>query len=285
MTTPTTRSPAGPIDRRIESVYASLPPKSQRVADTVLDHLGEIATYSVGELAELSGTSQATVSRLFAALGFEDFAEVKAHVRALRTSGVPIGGTEATGATTLSEHLARETLTLQRLLETVGDDALQRAAEAIARAQSTLVIGYRNSYPVALHLRTALLQSRPHVTVHPQPGQSVGEELAQLTERDVVVVVGFRRRLSTFGELMRVLAASPATVMLFADSSARRYAGLADLWLECPLDSAGAFDSYAAAMSLVSVLADAVLEVASSAGTRRVSAVSSVYEELGELDG
>jgi DNA-binding MurR/RpiR family transcriptional regulator len=284
MTTPTTGSPGGPIDRRIERVYAELPPKSQRVADAVLDHLGEIASYSVAELARLSGTSQATVSRLFAALGFEDFAEVKAHVRGLRTSGVPISSTEAGGAPALSEHVARETRNLQRLVETLPDDTLDRAADVLARADSVLVVGYRNSYPVALHLRTALLQCRPRVSVHPQPGQSIGEELAQLTARDAVVVVGFRRRLSTFPDLMRVLAASPATVLLLADSSARRHAAAADLWLECPLESVGAFDSYAAAMSVVSVLADAVLDAGASAGNRRVSAISSVYEELGELD-
>ncbi|WP_434316072.1 MurR/RpiR family transcriptional regulator [Leifsonia sp. P73] len=284
MTTPTTSSTGGPIDRRIEMVYAQLPPKSQRVADTVLDHLGEIASYSVGELARLSGTSQATVSRLFASLGFDDFAEVKAHVRSLRTAGVPIGGTDAAGAPALSEHVARETRNLQRLLETISDDTLDRAVKTLANAESVLTIGYRNSYPVALHLRTALLQCRPRVSVHPQPGQSIGEEVAQLTEHDAVVVVGFRRRLSTFGELMRVLAATPATVLLLADSSARRYASLADLWLECPLESVGAFDSYATAMSLVSVLADAVLDAGASAGNRRVSAISSVYQELGELD-
>ncbi|MDN4597203.1 MurR/RpiR family transcriptional regulator [Leifsonia virtsii] len=284
MTTPTTRSPDGPIDRRIEKVYAELPPKSQRVADAVLDHLGDIASYSVSELAELSGTSQATVSRLFASLGFEDFAAVKAHVRGLRTAGVPISGTDTAGAAVLSEHVARETRNLQRLLETIHEETLQQAAKTLADADTVLTIGYRNSYPVALHLRTALLQCRPRVGVHPQPGQSLGEELAQLTERDAVVVVGFRRRLSSFGELMRVLAASPATVILLADSSARRYATLADLWLECPLESVGAFDSYAAAMSVVSVLADAVLDAGGSAGTRRVSAISSVYEELGELD-
>ena len=284
MTTPTTRSPGGSIDRRIERVYAQLPPKSQRVADVVLDHLGEIASYSVAELAGLSGTSQATVSRLFSSLGFEDFAAVKAHVRGLRTAGVPISGADAPGTPALSEHVARETRNLQRLLETIHDDTVQQAARTLADADTVLTVGYRNSYPVALHLRTALLQCRPRVGVHPQPGQSIGEELAQLTERDAVVVVGFRRRLSTFGELMRVLAASPATVILLADSSARRYATLADLWLECPLESVGAFDSYAAAMSVVSVLADAVLEAGASAGNRRVSAISSVYEELGELD-
>ncbi|WP_158866298.1 MurR/RpiR family transcriptional regulator [Leifsonia sp. AG29] len=282
MTTPTTSSPGGPIDRRIERVYADLPPKSQRVADVVLDHLGDIGTYSVGELAHLSSTSQATVSRLFSSLGFEDFAAVKAHVRALRTAGVPISSTVGAGA--LSEHVTRDTGNLQRLLEIIDDGVLERAAEALAHAESVLTIGYRNSYPVALHLRTALLQCRPHVSVHPQPGQSIGEELAQLTASDAVMVVGFRRRLSTFGELMRVVAASPATVVLLADSSARRYATLADLWLECPLESAGAFDSYATAMSLVSALADAVLEASASAGNRRVSAISAVYEDLGELD-
>ncbi len=39
----------------------------------------------------------------------------------------------------------------------------------------------RNAYPAALHLRQQLLQARGQVLVLPQPGQSLSEELVDLT--------------------------------------------------------------------------------------------------------
>ena len=67
------------IDERIERHYAELSPQEQKAADTLLDHLGDLAVYNAAELAGLSGVSKATMSRLFRRLGFEDFNEVKEH--------------------------------------------------------------------------------------------------------------------------------------------------------------------------------------------------------------
>ena len=42
-------------------------------------------------------------------------------------------------------------------------------------ARRIVVIGMRNAYPAALHLRQQLLQARGQVLVLPQPGQSLSE--------------------------------------------------------------------------------------------------------------
>lgn len=79
------------IDERIEERYAELSPQEQKAADTLLDRLGDIATYNAVELAHLSGVSTATMSRLFRRLGLSDFNEVKEHARSIRSSGMPMG--------------------------------------------------------------------------------------------------------------------------------------------------------------------------------------------------
>ena len=57
------------IDERITDRYAELSPQEQRAAQTLLEHLDELATYRSAELAELAGVSKATMSRLFRHLG------------------------------------------------------------------------------------------------------------------------------------------------------------------------------------------------------------------------
>jgi len=271
----------GPIYQRIDAVYAILPPRAQRVADTVLENLGNVGTYTVAELAELSGTSTATVSRLFATLGFEDFSEVRNHVRALRGGGMPLGvsSTPADG----DERIRQELENIRRVSQLLTGGLLERLATILGDARSVLVIGQRSSYPVALRLRESLAQTRPGVALAPQPGQSIGEELTHLGSGDAVIIVGFRRRVSTFHELMKFLPTTGATIVLFADSTARRFTQYADLWVECPIDSVGPFDSYAAAMSAATQITDAVLERLGPTGKRNIMRTATSFEELGEI--
>ena len=102
---------------------------------------------------------------------------------------------------------------------------------------------------------------------------------------DAIVVFGFRRRLSQFDDLMRFLGTTGASVVLIADSTARRHAAYADIWLDCPVDAPGAFDSFASATALCTAIADAVLQKKGAAGHRQVLRVAAVHESLSELDG
>jgi len=147
-----------------------------------------------------------------------------------------------------------------------------------------VVIGQRSSYPVALHLRQQLAQSRDRVRVAPPPGQSLGEDLVGLSRRDAVVVVGFRRRSSAFAAQLDAVAALGVPCVLIADGSARRYADRVEHWLECPVDSVSALDSYAAAMSLANLIAVGVLGWRLTSGRARIASIDILYRELDELE-
>ncbi|MGY2746897.1 MurR/RpiR family transcriptional regulator [Pseudarthrobacter sp. O4] len=270
------------IDERIERHYPELGPQEQKAADTLLDRLGDLAVYNAAELAQLSGVSKATMSRLFRRLGFADFNEVKEHTRSLRSSGVPLATQDADGGLPL--HLAVEQQNLQRLFETLDDARLRKATQQLADARNVLLIGFRNSFPVALHLRQQLVQCRAAVNLAPQPGQSVGEELAGLGEGDVVVLLGFRRRPNGFHNVLKAATATGATTILIGDPSARWLAAGASTWIECPVEGSAAFDSYACAMSLMSVLANGVLAERGRPGRDRIRKITGVFDALGEIE-
>lgn len=276
------------IDARIDEKYVSLPPQERLVADFLLEHLGDLAIFSAADIARETGVSKATVSRIFRKLGFADFREVKDHARALRRRGLPTAAPVTSGTTGaapgIEKHAAREHENLARLAGLLSDGRLNQAVRLIVDADRVVVIGLRNSYPIALHLHQQLIQTGVNVRLAPQPGQTLGEEVAGLGARDVVVALGFRRRPELFGRLVRVVRDGPASCLFIGDATARRYAGEVDCWLECPLDAEGAFDSYASAMSLVSILANTVLNEHLSDGRRRISAIAASYEELDELE-
>lgn len=264
------------LGARIRAQRAHLGPQELRAAEFMHGHLDELALYNAAEVARLSGVSKATLSRLYRKLGFRSADEVRAHLRSLRASGTPValGGPGAD-----DQHLLRELSNLRAAL-TRHPEAIADAAQLVAGARRVVVVGFRNSYPVALHLRTQLAFARPSVALAPQPGQSVAEEVATLTERDVVVLVGFRRRPAGFGALLAALCAAPVRVVLLADSGVP--ADGVDVVLRCPVESVGPFDSYAAAASVVSRLAAAVLD-ARPDGAHRVEAISATQRALAEL--
>ena len=266
--------PAPGIGERIDAGYAGLTPQEKRAADFILANLGDLAVYTATELATHSGVSKATVSRLFRRLGFENSGAVREHVRAARSAGAPIAGGSASG------HLERE---LANLTATLGSLDLVEPARLLAEAGSVLVVGFRNSYPVALHLRQQLAQARPGVALAPQPGQSLGEELAGLGRDDVVVLVGFRRRPESFARVAAGVRESGASLVLIGDAGARRHAGSAP-FIECPLDTGLPFDSYASVMSIVSLLAAAVLARTGRAGRERIARIGARYAELREIE-
>lgn len=266
------------IDERIALCHDALPPQERRAAEALLTHLDDLATYRAAELASLAGVSKATMSRLFRSLGFADFDEVRDHMRGLRIAGEP---RRTEGVPSLAGHIAGEADAIRHLLENAP---IAEATALLAGARQVLVAGWRNSYPVALHLREQLAQIRPAVTLGPQPGQTIGEELAGLGGDDVVVAVGFRRRPAGFAAFVGEAVRSGAAVIVLADPTAASHLRRATVALECAVQGELAFDSYAAAMSLVSVLADGVLERRGREGRDRASAIASAYDRLGEIE-
>jgi len=271
---------------RIVSGYGELTPREQRAADFILDHLDDLAVFSATEIAESSGVSKATVSRLFRRLGFADAQDVRDHARALRRRGVPVG--PAVGAqpfaTQLAAHLAAERANLEAMLAELSDGRLESTAELLASAREVVVLGFRNSYPVALHLRQQLVQARVAVRLAPSPGQSVAEELEGLGPRDAVVLVGFRRRPAGFAGVLSALEGRGVPVVVVVDPEARLTVAPTTRVLSCPVDSVAPFDSYAAAMSLANLLAAAVLAAAPGSARARIGGITSLYASLGELE-
>lgn len=273
--------PGTRIEARIAAAMTDLSRQERRAAETLLEHLGDLATYRASELATMAGVSKATMSRLFRSLGFADFEEVREHLRDLRSAGEP---RHVEAQASLAARADAEAELVRTTLAALDDDAVRDVQDRLSTARRVLVLGWRNSYPVALHLREQLLQARAGVTAAPQPGQSVGEELVDLGPEDVVVAVGFRRRPAGFGAAVAAAAATGAHVVLVSDPTGHQHAGAVATWLRCPVASGLAFDSYAAAMAVVAVLADGVLGRTGAAGRERTSRISQSFETLKEVE-
>ncbi len=269
-----------PLQARITDRYPTLTPQERQAADTLLTHIEDLATYRATELADLAGVSKATMSRLVRRLGYDDFDSLREHLRTLRQDGLPV----ATGPTPgLSAHVAQDIANLHRLQATLDETVLDTIGEAVARARRVFVSGHRSSYAIATVLRMNLAQIRPDTRLVPQPGQSAAEDVLDAGPDDLVIVVSFRRHSPRVRDLLAVLRAAQAQVLLIADSQLRSMAHDATWWIECPATTTGAFDSHASALSLVAMLSDRVLDWTPD-GQERIERVDSSYRALHDID-
>ena len=274
------------LDERLKAQYASLSPQEQRVADFIVDHFDDLISYNSAELAQLSGVSKATVSRLFKRLGYEKYRDMRDELRTLRQSGMPLTDhREAVqGNTLLARHYKQEMANLTQWVNALDARQFAEAINALVKARRVVIIGMRNSWPLALHLRQQLLQARGQVVVLPQPGQSLSEELVDLCAEDSVVVMAFRRRPRIIRPLMQQLQQRGVPQLLICEPQAHSLFPLACWRLCAPLDSVSAFDSYASANSLINLLANALLHEILDSGRPRIHDIATLYQQLDELE-
>ena len=274
------------LDERLKGQYASLSPQEQRVADFIFDHFDDLISYNSAELAQLSGVSKATVSRLFKRLGYDKYKDMRDELRTLRQSGMPLTDQRdaVQGNTLLARDYKQEMANLTQWVNALDARQFAEALTAMVAARRIVVIGMRNAYPAALHLRQQLLQARGQVLVLPQPGQSLSEELVDLTADDLVVMMAFRRRPRIVRPLLQQLQRDGVPVLLMCEPQAHSLFPLSRWQLCAPLDSVSAYDSYASVNSLINLLANAFLHETLDSGRPRIHEIATLYQQLDELE-
>lgn len=274
------------IDERLRDHYAELTPQEQRVADFIFASIDDLMSYNSAELARLSGVSKATVSRLFKRLGYPSYRDMRDEMRTLRQSGMPLTDSRdaVQGNTLLSRHYKQEMANLTQWINQIDGTQFGALIAALNQARQVRLLGFRNSYPVALHLRQQLIQVRTGVMIMPQPGQTLAEELVDLTAQDVVIFVAFRRRPRMAKAILMQLQSLGVPVLLICEPQAQTLIPLATWHLAAPLDSVSAFDSYSSAMSLANLLSNALLHDMLASGRQRIHQISDLYNDLDELE-
>lgn len=275
-----------PLNQRLASHYESLTPQEKRVADFVVDHFDDLISYNSAELARVSGVSKATVSRLFKRLGYEKYKDMYEELRLLRQSGMPL--TEPRdivhGDTLLARHYKQEMANLLHWTTLLDTQQFSAAIQSLNQARQVGIIGYRNAYPVALHMRSQLIQARAQVSLFPTPGQTLSEELVDYGPQDVVVVIAFRRRPAVIKKLLQQLQRQQVPVITLSEPQALSIQGLATWQFATPLESVSAFDCYSAAMSFVTLMANSLLHSTLESGRQRIHKIAESYLHLEELE-
>lgn len=277
------------LETRIRDAYHLLPSSERKIADLILDFPGDVAAYSATEIAELASASKAAATRLFKRLGFASFEEARRLAREAKDWGSPLYLQSKTAARSepgveLTEYLRDEISAIEQTAGQIDPDRLNEIVDALVSADRVWMLGHRNSHFLASYARWQFIQFRGGVFLLPQSGETLAEYLADFRKGDLVVVLGFRRRVKGLRKVIKLASDSGASVLLLTDPTARRIPDFATWTLRCHVSSQFVFDSYAAALSILRLLAVKAVERAGRKGRQYLEQIEMYHEDLNEFD-
>ncbi|WP_413700343.1 MurR/RpiR family transcriptional regulator [Psychromonas sp. KJ10-10] len=265
------------LAERISLHYPKLTASSRRIADYLQLNPEKILMLSTGEIAEVCLVSKASVSCFIRQLGYDDHLALRNELMTERDSGVPVL-TSSIDDSVFHEELKSFEQLWSQLSEADHSDLI----EQISTAKRVKIIGYRNSYPVAMHFRQQLMQCRKDVDLLPLPGQTLGEEITAIEDEDFVIIIGLRRRVKNFVDIIDQL--SGQRVLLITDQSGQKYADRVSKVLICHMNNRLPLDSYAVPMSLVAYLVNKVYLYLDHEASKVTREISASYSKLNELE-
>lgn len=273
------------LDGRILNVYESLTPQERRLADVLLEHQRELAGYSASELARKAGVSKATAARLFKRLGYANYEEAKRQARKHRLWGSPLGLLDDLSAFDAAQpnvmgHLQNEIANLSRTYQSLRSEDLDNATDILASAERIWLVGFRGNHPLAEIAAFWLKHIRPDISFVPSSWVTFAEDTIDLSERDAVLAIGFRRRSRIFRALLEHAANCGAKIILVTDLSASSTAKFADIVLRCHSRPSYLFDSYAAAISILNYLVSNMALRQETKTRTRLRRIEDLHEQL-----
>ncbi|MDB5731913.1 MAG: transcriptional regulator, RpiR family [Variovorax sp.] len=269
----------------VRQLLNSLPPTERKLGEFVLDFPGDLATYTASELATLVGVSNATVTRFIQRLGYSNYEDARRQAREERSNGSPLflsaqGSRGLEGS--ITSHILQAQDNIVATFNHIPAELIDDVAQALAAAGNVWFLGYRNNRNFASYLRWQLVQLRENVHVLPGPGETLGEYVAGLGSKDVLVVFALRRSVP-IATRFALLAARAGTQVLYITDHFSKVSLSARWLLRCHTQAPGPLDNHASVMLLCHLLATRVLHHVGTKGRRRMASIETQHDALNEM--
>lgn len=153
---------AFPVLKKIHDLLPKLSKTEQRVAGYILENAEKVTSFTVSDLAEGSGASDATVVRTCKSLGFTSFQDFKVSMARnlaspLRTSFSVISPDDT--ADIVVDKIFKENInTLQLTYSAISAHRIEEAAKLLGQAKRIMVFAIGESHAVAIDLQHKLMR-------------------------------------------------------------------------------------------------------------------------------
>jgi len=281
---------AGPGDKSAffrRLLARALSPKQRAIGEYLSRHYRVAAPQTAAELARAVGTSEATVIRFAARLGYAGYPELRRHLHRMVSEDLtsvellarplPLVGANGQTRDTLTGVVRAEMQHLRALAEKTSREDFARLVKGFLGARRVYVAGHRASAPLAAFLGYTL--GKVHEDVVTLTGAGAADDSFRTVPAGAwLVAIAFPRYPRETLELMAFAREESIVVAAITDSYLSPAARRADLVLPVEVEPVSFVDAHAAPQALVAALLVEYARCArerTAAGLRRFERVAS----------
>ena len=231
----------------------------RRIAECIVTHYDKAAFMTASKLGEYVGVSESTVVRFAAALGYDGFPQLqKALQELIRHRLTATQRLEMTGdmghAQVLNKVLKTDIQNIRTTLDELDLATFDAVIESILQARNLYVLGLRASAPLAEFFGHYLNFIFPNVHTVTSGVSDVFEQIARISDEDVLIGISFPRYTSHTVKAMKFARSRGATLIAITDGPLSPLHAEANLCLMAKSDMASFGDSLAAPISRINAL-------------------------------
>ncbi len=287
------RSDADQVLKELSSLYPTLTVQLKKAADFVLEHPVEVALLSIRKSAETAVVTPSTMTRLAKALGFERYDSFRQLFQEAIHSKAPSSFSQRaeslqnlassnTENNVLSEFSASTFNNLEHFFQEETLEKLEAAAPMIVNARRVFAIGFRDTFACAHHFAYVGRIAFPHIKLIRGYQGTLLSELAEIGERDVVVVFGSEPYAIETVNAIDIVRGANAKIIAITDSLRSPLAADAEVAFTLKNETPHFFGTLVPAIALM----EALLAVCVSlGGSEVVSNINQFEEDIRRLGG
>lgn len=208
------------LDERIKSIYDSLTKQEKKAADYCLQNGSTVFNTTVSELAEQSGTTQATWSRFAKTLGYEGLKDLKKDLFIEAKKAEKAGPriefkdvNEYTSMQAIADNICATSCQAVQTTYRLFDAAtFGEAVSSIIVADQIQIFGVGNGSLAAYDLYCKLLRLSYHV-IHNSDPHNCMMIASQLKENDVAIFICDSGRTDSIMKLVGIVKESKASTI------------------------------------------------------------------------
>ena len=231
----------------------------RRIAECIVNHYDKAAFMTASKLGEYVGVSESTVVRFASALGYDGFPQLqKALQELIRHRLTASQRLEMTGemgsSQVLSKVLKTDIQNIRSTLDEIDLASFDAAVDSILGARNIYVLGLRSSAPLAEFFGHYLNFIFPNVHTVTSGVSDVFEQVARISEEDVLIGISFPRYTSHTVKAMKFARSRGATLIAITDGPLSPLHAESNFCLMAKSEMASFVDSLAAPVSLINAL-------------------------------
>lgn len=260
--------------------------KGQRkISRYLMEHYASAVGMTAAKLAQAVGTSESTVVRFAAELGYPGYPELQAALKeSVRDSLTSVQRVELSqnedGKNAFARSMRTDIENIKRTLADTDIRVLDRVADKLMTARRIYILGTRSASSLAIFLNYYLEQLFDDVRlVQTTSGNEILDQMFSVGEQDVVVGISFPRYSRRTVDALDFSRKRGAFVCAVTDSEHSPLTDLADESILAHNENGSFADSLVAPMAVLNALIASVVGKKPEEFAHRLSLLEEVWSE------